>query len=723
MATERVTRYVRLVVDASGAKSGGRQVQRALNDINRSAKSAAAAVNGIRRSLLTAFGGFGAIQGIRAIVGGAAQAESQFGQLAGQIEITGGAAQRTLEDITRLSEEIGVTTLASTQEVRSAAGVLLTFKNVSGDVFDSTLRLTQDLAQAGFGNLRTNAVQLGKALNDPIRGLDGLSRAGIQFTDSQKEVIRSLATSGDLVGAQSIVLAELNAQVGGAGVAAAQGFSGALDNVIERAKLFAEAFGGQALNPFAGFLNVVSSGIARITDNLSAFNGAIVGVATVAIPKLAMSARVLAAFNPFTAMLAAGAALGSVLGNLLGQTVTFGTSTASLGGILRTVWQDGRAVVGEFLTDAINGFGDFIERMGMTANEGGSMFGHLTDAAKSYLNFSIGLFKSLTDIAVGAFSAIGKAGAALWRGLISGGASFGRAFTEALRGNFAAARAELGNIADGFDFSSALTSVKASAEIIGDNFGTDFVGNAAGQIDPYLADLTQRAAEASGAVTPQRAFDLSGLGGADPTGGGGGRARGVTSPTMALEEDTSTEAWAARTKTALDSVGGSFDKLAGLAESSLGRQAGAYKAAFAITKATALATAIVNTSQAITEALKLPPPTSQIQAGIAAAAGAAEIATITAQAIGGFEAGGYTGNMGTKQVAGVVHGQEFVVNAQATRRNRATLEAMNAGASPSAAAGGNVKVIVVDDRQTAEQYLSGPDGEKTVMAHVGRNQS
>lgn len=46
---------------------------------------------------------------------------------------------------------------------------------------------------------------------------------------------------------------------------------------------------------------------------------------------------------------------------------------------------------------------------------------------------------------------------------------------------------------------------------------------------------------------------------------------------------------------------------------------------------------------------------------------------------GGFKDGGYTGPVGTNQVAGIVHGQEFVMNAQATRKHRATLEALNAG--------------------------------------------
>lgn len=54
-------------------------------------------------------------------------------------------------------------------------------------------------------------------------------------------------------------------------------------------------------------------------------------------------------------------------------------------------------------------------------------------------------------------------------------------------------------------------------------------------------------------------------------------------------------------------------------------------------------------------------------------------------AAGGFYSGGYTGNIGRRQVAGVVHGQEFVVNAAATKDYMPLLRAMNSGRDISTA--------------------------------------
>ncbi len=51
--------------------------------------------------------------------------------------------------------------------------------------------------------------------------------------------------------------------------------------------------------------------------------------------------------------------------------------------------------------------------------------------------------------------------------------------------------------------------------------------------------------------------------------------------------------------------------------------------------------------------------------------------------IPGFASGGYTGNYGVNEAAGVVHGKEFVVNANATKQFRPLLEQLNAGKVPS----------------------------------------
>ncbi len=169
-----------------------------------------------------------------------ARAERQFARLEGILKATGGAAGLALSDIEKLSQEIGINTLASTQEIRDAAGVLLTFKSITGDTFKEALRLSQDLAEVGFGSAKSAAMQLGKALEEPEIGLSALRRVGVSFTEEQKEQIKVLDFVGKKMQSQAIMMKALNEQVGGAGVSAAKGMAGAMDSLNEEFTLFIE---------------------------------------------------------------------------------------------------------------------------------------------------------------------------------------------------------------------------------------------------------------------------------------------------------------------------------------------------------------------------------------------------------------------------------------------------------------------------------------------------
>ena len=171
----------------------------------------------------------------------AGRAERQFAKLEGVLKATGSAAGLTLQEIETLAQEIGIQTLASTQGVRDAAGVLLTFKSITGETFKDALRLSQDLAEVGFGTVKTAALQLGKALEEPEIGLSALRRVGVSFTEQQKEQIKTLDFLGKKQEAQAIILKALNEQVGGTGVNAAKGLAGALDTLNEEFTIFVES--------------------------------------------------------------------------------------------------------------------------------------------------------------------------------------------------------------------------------------------------------------------------------------------------------------------------------------------------------------------------------------------------------------------------------------------------------------------------------------------------
>lgn len=194
---------------------------------------------GLRTAALTlGFAGLAFALGAALKVG--ARAERQFLKLEGILKATGFSAGLTIQEIEALAQSIGKDTLASTQGVREAAGVLLTFKSVTGDAFGEALRLSQDLAEVGFGTIGSAALQLGKALEEPKVGLAALRRVGVSFTDQQREQIETLVFLGKTQEAQSIILKVLNDQVGKTGVRAAEGLTGALDTLNEEFTLLIE---------------------------------------------------------------------------------------------------------------------------------------------------------------------------------------------------------------------------------------------------------------------------------------------------------------------------------------------------------------------------------------------------------------------------------------------------------------------------------------------------
>ncbi|MEQ1066290.1 tape measure protein [Acinetobacter sp. XH1741] len=123
-----------------------------------------------------------------------------------------------------------------------------------------------------------------------------------------------------------------------------------------------------------------------------------------------------------------------------------------------------------------------------------------------------------------------------------------------------------------------------------------------------------------------------------------------------------------------------------LIKDSAGEQSAAYKTMFLMQQAMSIASALVSTHLAAAQVMADPSALTLAQktsyAAMITGLGYANVGLIAAQTIAGFSSGGYTGDMGRGDVAGVVHGQEYVLNAAATKRvGVGTLNAINSGGS------------------------------------------
>ena len=142
-------------------------------------------------------------------------------QLAAAIKSTGGAAGLTAEELSKHAAALQQVTNFGDEATIQAQAMLLTFTKIGRNIFPETTEAVQNVATAMRVSLKDAAVQVGKALNDPIVGMTALSRSGITSTQSQKDMIKTLVKTGKTLDAQKIILKELETQFGGSARAAA----------------------------------------------------------------------------------------------------------------------------------------------------------------------------------------------------------------------------------------------------------------------------------------------------------------------------------------------------------------------------------------------------------------------------------------------------------------------------------------------------------------------
>mgnify|MGYP005815962087 CR=1 FL=1 len=210
-----------------------------------------------------------AISGITVkAVKSASDAENIQAQLNAVLKSTGGAAGVTTDKVNALASSLSTLTPFEDDAIVSGQNMLLTFTNIgaSNGIFDQTTGIMLDMSQAMGTDLTSSAMQLGKALNDPTNGISALTRVGVTFSDSQKEMIKKLQETGNMAGAQQVILDELKKEFGGSAEAAGKTFAGSLEIAKNSVGNILEAIGSKLLpvltdaaNKFTAWINTAEA--------------------------------------------------------------------------------------------------------------------------------------------------------------------------------------------------------------------------------------------------------------------------------------------------------------------------------------------------------------------------------------------------------------------------------------------------------------------------------
>lgn len=181
---------------------------------------------------------------IRAIVNNSVRAEQALAQVEARIKSTGAVAGFTAQQLAAHAAELQKATTFGDEDILEMQSVLLTFTKVAGENFTAATEAVLNMSIALNQDLKSAALQVGKALQDPVLGITSLRRAGVQLSAEQETMLKNFVRTGDMAAAQGIILRELETQFGGAARAARNTLGGSLKALQEAFGDLLEAKGG-----------------------------------------------------------------------------------------------------------------------------------------------------------------------------------------------------------------------------------------------------------------------------------------------------------------------------------------------------------------------------------------------------------------------------------------------------------------------------------------------
>lgn len=254
--------------------TGADQVSRDFDEVEKKAKG----FGDVLGKVGTIAGGFlaanviqGGVQKLTGFIGDSIGAVKESiavnAQLDAVLKSTGGAAGVVASAVRDQASALEKASLFEDEAILKGQNLLLTFTNIGKDVFPRATQSMVDMGQAMGTDASGAAIQLGKALNDPVKGITALTRVGVSFTDEQKEQIKTMQEAGNIAGAQAIILAELEKEFGGSAKAASDA-AGASEVYKDRMNDLKEQIGSKMLPVQELWMKAQTVAVSFIADKL-----------------------------------------------------------------------------------------------------------------------------------------------------------------------------------------------------------------------------------------------------------------------------------------------------------------------------------------------------------------------------------------------------------------------------------------------------------------------
>ncbi|WP_066526710.1 phage tail length tape measure family protein [Erythrobacter sp. CCH5-A1] len=330
---------VTLGIDTAAFEQGLGAAQKKLNTAGATMQAFGSRLTGIGQTMSVAVTAPLVAFGVSAVQA-ANESAAALAQVNAALDSMGPVAGKTSEQLQKAAEDLQhLSTFDDDDILKSVTANMLTFGNISGEAFDRAQLAVVNLSARMGTDLQSATLMIGKALNDPVKGLAALGRAGIQFTADQKALIKSLVEGGDAAGAQAIMLTELERQFGGAAKAARDAAPGS--DTVDAWREFQETVGAiivQVLPPLTDIL----TGVLDSFNNLSpATQGFVVGFAAVAAaagPVLMIVGSLVSAAGSLTIAFAPAIAAAGGVGAALGAAALAAAPFVAAGVAVAAAW-------------------------------------------------------------------------------------------------------------------------------------------------------------------------------------------------------------------------------------------------------------------------------------------------------------------------------------------------------------------------------------------------
>lgn len=221
MAAKRAALSINIIADAAQARAGFQEAEKAAGGLQTQ-------LTNVGKAVVGAFATQAVFNFAKSAITAAEEsqkADERLRNIAQSMGLFGSEVNTVVERLAEYASTLSRLTGVEDETIKLTQAKLMTFGQLAatageiGGAFDRATVAALDMAAAGFGTAESNAVQLGKALNDPIKGITALNKAGITFTADQKAVIESLVDTNRIGEAQALILAEIERQVGGTAAA------------------------------------------------------------------------------------------------------------------------------------------------------------------------------------------------------------------------------------------------------------------------------------------------------------------------------------------------------------------------------------------------------------------------------------------------------------------------------------------------------------------------